>query len=261
MRLSILTVVRNDRAGLLATRDSLRVQTAGGWEWVVVDGASDDGTAQWLAAHGTETAWWRSAPDGGIFAAMNIALEQARGDWLLFLNAGDRLAGSDTLARLMAAMEAAAPATGLIYGDALERLADGRCLLKPARSHRWAALGMFTHHQAMLYRRSVVGEARFESRFRVAADYAFTLRVLERGAPPLRLGFPVCIFASGGLSQREAARGRQELRIIRRETLGMGWAASAAVTALHNTTAIVRRHFPALYAKGRFRMVATTFRL
>lgn len=255
---SILTVVRDDLPGLLETRASLRAQTFADAEWIVVDGASTDGTADWLAAHAAEPSWWRSAPDRGLYDAMNVALDKARGRFVLFLNAGDRLAAPDTLERLAEAT--GVPEPDLLYGDALERLPDGRTALKPARSHRFAFYGMPTHHQAIAYRRAAVAGLRFDPRFPIGADYAFTLQALGTARHVRRLDFPVCLFAPGGVSQREAALGRRDQTSIRRELLGHGPLRCAAVSGVQATSALLRRHIPGLYAKCRFRTLETTCR-
>lgn len=265
--LSVLTVTRDDHAGLARTWDSLGEQEDGEnprpWEWIVVDGGSADGTIPWLAERAADmpALWWCSSPDRGPYDGMNRAMGRARGDWLLFLNAGDRLAGPDTLARLAAVAAAAPPDAGLLYGDALERLEGGSVVRKPARSHRTAVWGMFTHHQAMVYRRAAVAGLRYDLRFAVGADYAFTLGVLGRTGPPVRFAFPVCVFAAGGLSQRTPSAGRADLQTIRREYLGLNRAVCAAIRGLQFLVFTIRRHFPALYAKGRFRTSVTTFRL
>ncbi|MCW2247527.1 putative colanic acid biosynthesis glycosyltransferase [Azospirillum fermentarium] len=262
--LSVLTVARGNRAGLIQTRDSLREQVGGGaWEWVVVDGGSTDGTVPWLSEQAADlpAVRWCSASDRGPYDGMNRAMDRARGVWLLFLNAGDRLAGPDTLARLAAVAATAPSAAGLLYGDALERLAGGAVVRKPARSHRTAVWGMFTHHQAMLYRHAVVAGLRYDLRFAIGADYAFTVQVLRRSGEPVRFAFPVCVFAPGGLSQRDPATGRADLQAIRREYLGLNPTVCAAIKGLQFLVFFLRRHFPALYAKGRFHTSVTTFRL
>lgn len=258
--LAILTVVRDDHAGLMATRESLRAQSWTGFAWIVVDGASTDGTAGWLRDQADEMAWWRSAPDGGLYDAMNRALDAARNlgcGHALFLNAGDRLAGPETAAALRDAV-ARHPEAALLYGDALERMADQRILLKRARSHRWAATGMFTHHQAMVYRLDALDSLRFDDRFRIAADYAFTLAVLARGAAA-RLSFPICVFAPHGASQRDPAQGRREQSRIRREILGHGRTRETFLCGAQWAAMALRRHFPMAYAKCRFRHPETLF--
>ncbi|WP_434618986.1 glycosyltransferase [Azospirillum sp. B2RO_4] len=257
-RLAILTVVRNDRTGLADTCDSLRGQLSRDVVWLVADGASTDGTAEWLAAHAEFPIWWRSCPDSGLYDAMNDLLDTARRldcSHILFLNAGDRLAAADSAERLLEAI-ARHSDCALLYGDALERQGDGRILLKRARSHRWAPLGMFTHHQAMIYRVSALADLRFDSNYRIAADYAFTLAVLGRGEA-VRLRWPVCLFAPGGLSQRDATAGRREQDAIRRHHYRCGPVSTAAVATAQRVALAVRHHFPSAYAKLRFRCPET----
>ncbi|BAI71963.1 colanic acid biosynthesis glycosyl transferase [Azospirillum sp. B510] len=253
-RLAIVTVVRDDLAGLVDTHDSLRGQLGPDVLWLVADGASSDGGADWLADHADIPAWWRSACDSGLYDAMNEAIDAARGlgaSHLLFLNAGDRLAAADGAGRLMRAI-GRHPACALLYGDALERLEDGRILLKRARSRRWAPFGMFTHHQAMIYRVAALSGLRFDPAYRIAADYAFTLAVLERGKA-VRLDWPVCLFAPGGLSQREAAAGRREQAAIRERHFGHGPLRGTMIAMAQRVALALRQHFPGAYAKLRFR--------
>ncbi|CAO3419524.1 glycosyltransferase family protein [Azospirillum argentinense] len=258
LRLAVVTVVRDDRTGLMATRASLRAQTTAAYDWFVADGGSVDGTGRWLARHGHEAVWWRSAPDRGLYDAMNIALDAIAErsplracSHVLFLNAGDRLADDRVLERLLPIL-AEHPDTGLFYGDALEERSGGRLVVKRARSHRRALLGMFTHHQAMVYRLAGLSDIRFDLRHGLAADYAFTVTVLGRGAPAHRLPLSVCIFAPGGRSQQDPARGRREQAIIRRELLGLGRTANATLWALQWLALTLRQTTPWLYAKYRF---------
>ncbi|MFP5514298.1 MAG: glycosyltransferase [Alphaproteobacteria bacterium] len=258
LRLAILTVVRNDRAGLIDTYDSLQGQLGPQVAWLVADGGSTDGTAEWLADHADLPVWWRSAQDRGLYAAMNDSLDAARRlgfSHVLFLNAGDRLAATDSAMRVLQAV-GRHPGAALYYGDALERQSDGRILLKRARSHRWAPFGMFTHHQAMIYSVPALSGLRFDPAFRIAAEYAFTLAALGRG-PAVRLGWPVCLFAPDGLSQRDAATGRCEQEAIRRMQLGQGPLCAATITAVQRVALAVRHHFPTAYAKLRFRCPET----
>ncbi|OYD81478.1 hypothetical protein CHT98_25870 [Azospirillum brasilense] len=260
VRLAVVTVVRDDLPGLLATHAGLRAQTLASYDWFVADGGSGDGTAAWLACHQNEVAWWRSSPDRGLYDAMNLALDAIAErssscsppcSHVLFLNAGDRLADDRVLERLLPIL-GERPDTGLFYGDALEELPSGRLVVKRARSHRRAVLGMFTHHQAMVYRLVESSGPRFDLRHGLAADYAFTLTVLKQGLPAHRLPLSVCIFAAGGRSQQDPARGRREQAIIRRELLGLGRTANATLWGLQWLALTLRQKIPWLYAKYRF---------
>jgi glycosyltransferase involved in cell wall biosynthesis len=97
-KFSIVTVVRDDCTGLTHTWDSIALQSFREFEWIVVDGASTDGTTAWLSELKDERVTWRSEPDDGIYDAMNKGTAMCTGDVVLYLNAGDALAASSVLA-------------------------------------------------------------------------------------------------------------------------------------------------------------------
>jgi cellulose synthase/poly-beta-1,6-N-acetylglucosamine synthase-like glycosyltransferase len=88
-RVTVLTAALNARAALARTVDSVAAQDFADREHVVVDGASTDGTADWLKGLDAPVRWI-SEPDSGIAAALNKGLALARGDYVLVLQAGTR---------------------------------------------------------------------------------------------------------------------------------------------------------------------------
>lgn len=198
---TIITVVRNNLDGLKRTAQSVQGQSFRDFEWHVVDGASTDGSQNFLAAITV------SEPDGGIYDAMNKGIGRAQGDYLIFMNAGDSFADFFTLERIAATAAKMRP--DLLYGDAIE---DGR--IKPARSHTRIASGLITHHQAIVYKRK---PRLYDMQYRIAADYKYTAQAIFEAETCVHMPFPVCIFEQGGISQREAAQGRWEQADIRDE--------------------------------------------
>ncbi|HRT06705.1 MAG TPA: glycosyltransferase, partial [Kiritimatiellia bacterium] len=89
--ISVVTVCRNPGQELPAAAASVRAALGAGDEWVVQDGASTDGTADFLRGLADARVRSESRPDGGIYDAMNRAAARAQGDYLLFLGADDRL--------------------------------------------------------------------------------------------------------------------------------------------------------------------------
>lgn len=97
-KVSIITVVFNDKAGFKATAESVVGQTAfDETEWVVIDAASTDGTVNTIKEYDSKISFWVSEPDKGIYDGMNKAIAKATGLYLLFLNAGDTLYHVDTI--------------------------------------------------------------------------------------------------------------------------------------------------------------------
>ena len=249
---SIVTVVLNDREGLGRTRASLRRQSCRDFAWIVVDGGSEDGTRDEIVRSAPEIAWWRSGPDRGLYDAMNIGMAAATGDYLLFLNAGDELASPDSLERLAAEIRRHS-SPDFLYCDALERTLGGTLLLKPARSHRTLWYGMFTHHQAMIYRRLAVAGLSYDLSFTVGADYAFTIEALAGNPRVVRLHESIVVFAAGGISHAMHAVGRREQARIRRRYLRLSAISCFLIMVVQSLAMFTRRRFPVFYEIYRCR--------
>lgn len=101
MKLSIITVNRNNVDGLRKTIESVVSQTFTDFEYIIIDGASTDGSVEVIKEYAKATLpngeglgerlYWVSEPDTGIYNAMNKGILKAKGEYLLFLNSGDWL--------------------------------------------------------------------------------------------------------------------------------------------------------------------------
>lgn len=211
MLFSIITVTRNNREGLQKTASSLQAQEFDGFEWIIVDGHSSDGSQKDFINY---DALIISEDDDGIYDAMNKGIEKANGDYLLFLNAGDILAQTQTLKKIRDAIQFSKP--DFIYGDSWE-YSNERTWYKPAKSHNEVAAGMFTHHQSMLYKTKLIEDLRYDTEYRIAADYDFTLQFLNKSDTCLKVEFPICVFEGGGVSQRQVSKARKEQFTIRQK--------------------------------------------
>jgi putative colanic acid biosynthesis glycosyltransferase len=250
--LSIVTIVRNDSPGLERTRASIAAQTGfRDFEWLIVDGASTDGTAQLAQAYEETYVSAVSAPDDGIFDAMNKGLERAVGTFVVFLNAGDTFAHSGVLGRVAAAL--AADDIDFLYGDSLEAFGGSRLSYKAAQGHQRVNYGMFGCHQGMYYRRSLIGAQRYDPRFRIAGDYCFTAQFLTKNPRILRLHEALCIFDLTGASVRSKRRGREENWRVQRDVLGLSLPRRLMVRGAYLCSAFLSGRFPALYKYLRFR--------
>jgi glycosyltransferase involved in cell wall biosynthesis len=227
-RVSIITVVRNDRDGFLRTSDSVLSQDYASFEYLVVDGASTDGTADLVLARAESLAAWVSEPDQGVYDAMNKGWRMATGDWVLFLNAGDVLLDAS---RISVAMAAAGPGVDAVYGDADFVMTDGTRHRIPAGRPEDLPRGPFCSHQSLFMRRAWIerlGGFRLEEW--PASDYGLIARAHAAGCRWEATGAPLVVYALGGLSDRQASRGHLVAWGISREVFGrsfyrdLGWA-------------------------------------
>ncbi len=96
MKLSVITINLNNEKGLRQTLESIACQTFPDYELIVIDGGSTDGSIDIIKNYTHKISYWISEPDNGIYHAMNKGIRQSKGDYLYFLNSGDKLA-SDTV--------------------------------------------------------------------------------------------------------------------------------------------------------------------
>lgn len=180
--ISIITVNLNDAVGLQRTAASIAIQPRIGVEWVVIDGGSTDGSPAVIRAAGALVDRWRSAPDRGVYDAMNRGLLMARGRYVLFMNAGDRFAAPGVLGPLLAEL-AASGAPDLLFAGTILDLGAGRQHLRPARSPAaYLHFGLPACHQATFFRRALHLRHLYDLTFQVTADYAAMAQMLVGGA-------------------------------------------------------------------------------
>lgn len=176
----------------------------------MIDGASTDGTAAWLQAQRGRLGALVSESDAGVYAAMNKGVARARGEWILFLGADDRLAADGVLAeagRWLARTDAGVVAGEIAYTDG--RIYRMRPRVNPLTRN-------FVHHQGAFYRRTLFAEhGAFDPALAVMADYDMNLRLWKRRVAfkPIPLRIAVC--GTGGLSDRGAWRGYREEIAVR----------------------------------------------
>lgn len=208
--IAIVIAVYNGAATLERTLDSLASQSRQPDEVIVMDGGSSDGTQAILARRGDVVSYWQSARDTGIYDAWNKALVQVSADWVAFLGADDYLWDADVLQRLAGAAGAAPPDTPFIYGRVHDVDAAGRVLT--TRGRPWAqcrrrfAIEMTLPHPGMLHRRShCFAQGGFDTRFRIAGDYALLRPVLLRH-DPMFIDVVVVAAQEGGVSTHPSRR-------------------------------------------------------
>lgn len=249
---SVVTIAYNDLAGLRAVADSLFTQDFADWEWCIVDGGSRDGSADYLAGLADPRVSFVSEPDRGIYNAMNKGVACARGDYLIFMNSGDAFAA---LTELSLAAGDLVSQPDLLYGDALEVDPDtGKEHLKRARSHRFAWYSMFTHHQAIYYRRGLFDRLQYDETFKLAADWVLTLDALRLATRVVQVRRPICRFRRGGasfgddrtLADSEAAR-------VYSKHSGLPAPLAALVFQIKTGINRLRFRFPMIYDRLRMR--------
>lgn len=180
MKLSIITINRNNAEGLRLTLESVAAQTYHEIEHVIVDGASTDNSVDVIKEYvrRVNSVYWLSEPDRGIYNAMNKGVKMCRGEYTLMLNSGDYLVDEHVIERIMPELDG----TDIIQGNIL--LESDGCILRN-KSYGTSNIDMmdvihgYFLHQASLCRRDLFERyGYFDETYRFAGDSKFFINCL-----------------------------------------------------------------------------------
>lgn len=208
--LTIITVVRNHAAGLEKTLSGIAESSEGTYrpEIILIDGESTDGTQEVVKKYSQLLSYWLSEPDEGPYDAMNKGLKKATGEWLLFLNAGDLLAGPQTLRKIFSILENESEAD-ICYGDWMVDYPSFRTYRKAAGVQElWK--GMICSHQSMICRTRKLREVGFPAGYSLAADYYALCSLHQAGCHFRYFPEPLVTCESFGMSHRRMFRSAME---------------------------------------------------
>lgn len=201
---SIITVCRNAAHNLQKTIDSVDAQSFKDYEHIIIDGASSDSTPELLVkAKEDSRRIVISEPDKGIYDAMNKGLGMAKGEYLIFMNAGDTFHAKDSL-NIYAECAYDYDRPGIIYGQTILVDSDGekvgeRHLRAPEHlTYKSFADGMLVCHQAMAVLRRIT--SLYDTRYRFSADYDWVVRCLQHSRLNVYTNEIMCNYLSEGMT-------------------------------------------------------------
>ncbi len=147
--------------------------------------------------------------DCGIYDAMNHAVAKAEGDFVIFMNCGDRFY-EDTVLSKTAQRIAAKPDRRIYYGDAFFCKA-GEIISQPKEITESVCYRHMPNHQACFFDRTLWEKQGFQTKYRIRADYDFFLRnYFEEGIRPGYLDLCVSAYEGGGYSETKENRKRDK---------------------------------------------------
>lgn len=215
-KLSIITITYQAEAYLERTLKSVIEQgCADEIEYVVVDGASKDRTLDIIEANKPHIHQFISEKDQGIYDAMNKGMQLAKGDYLLFLNAGDTFASATTLKNILQELD---QNPDVLYGEAVfvNNEGDKIGLRSEVTPHRLPAnltwrdfrFGMLVCHQAFIAKRSIA--PLFNLHYKLSSDIDWEIQVLKKSNSILKSKAPICNYLMGGASVQNLKRSWKE---------------------------------------------------
>lgn len=210
MKISVVTATWNCRSTVGDTLTSVAGQTYADVEHVFVDGASSDGTVDFLREKMRPGSVLISESDLGIYDALNKGIGLAKGDVIGFLHADDVFASKEVLQDVATAFRD--PDVDIVYGDLnyVDKL-DLSIVLR-----RWVAgpfsqvklqRGWMPPHPTVYVRREVYAAiGGFSLAYRIGADYEFLIRLLSGNCFKVHyIPKTMVLMRSGGVSNKDAA--------------------------------------------------------
>lgn len=199
MLLSIITVAFRNLEGIVKTHASLahlaQVEDIS-FEWIVVDGGSNDGTREYLEnLNGIFNLRFVSEPDNGIYDAMNKGIAMAQGKFALFLNSGDifHQNAANFVRKLKMQKD-----NVMITGDALLDFGDGHKIKRSAKPGWYIYHSLPASHQAIFFPVSGLKKWRYDLEYKVSSDYALAAKMYKAGYAFKKLNGLVSEFSMGG---------------------------------------------------------------
>lgn len=225
MILSIITINRNNAAGLEKTMQSVLSQTRMDYEYVVVDGAStDDSVAviERLAPAFGDRLKWVSEPDKGIYNAMNKGIGMATGEYVQILNSGDSLVSPKVVDKMYAALEKEGRPS-ILYGNMLKDFPDGRVHRDTSfAGEEITLLGMYIgtlNHSPAYIRRSLFERyGSYDESLKISSDWKWYLQAIVFGEEkPVYVDIDVTLFDMTGISETNAGLTKSERAQVLKE--------------------------------------------
>ena len=222
-KISVVTVVYNSEKLIERTLQSVTNQTYTNIEYIVIDGNSTDATPDIIKKFSNKIACLVSEPDHGIYDAMNKGIRLATGDFIIFINSGDRFADNNTLENIFSNPDATD--ADVVYGDTDITDIEGKILHsrrhRPPENLSWKSFkrGMLVCHQSFIARRALVNE--YDLNYRCAADFDWCIKILHASKKIHNSHLVISLFLEGGQTRKTIVPGLKERFRIMRHHYGL----------------------------------------
>lgn len=186
---TVITVVYNGETSIGDTIKSVTNQDYENLEYIIVDGGSTDKTIEIIKSFEDKIDLWISERDRGIYDAMNKGIALANGNWINFMNSGDRLAKENTLSQIFTQNHEA----DLLYGDALIEY-DAFSVPFPVHPLNTIWKNSPFCHQACFVKDAVMKAYKFDLQYKIGADHDLFYRAHQANLIFTYIPVLVCLF-------------------------------------------------------------------
>ena len=213
MKISVITINYNNINGLRQTIDSVINQTCKDFEYLIIDGGSEDGSIDILKEYAQSITYWVSERDSGIYNAMNKGIERAQGEYCIFMNSGDYFYNNNVLDSVLSMLNGADFYTGKYQAI---RSNEAPIIQNPPQYVNLAFLLKGTLcHQATFIKTSLLKYRPYNESYKIVSDweeFLFEFMYNQRFYQPLPI--LISVFNLEGISSKNNALAQKERKAI-----------------------------------------------
>jgi glycosyltransferase involved in cell wall biosynthesis len=235
-KISIITVTFNAGKFLEKTILNILNQSDSHFEYLIIDGKSTDETVKIIQKYDNliksgkyphcraDQFRWISEPDEGLYDAMNKGLALATGDFVWFVNAGDKIYDNNTLSQVMNTIEQH-PQADVFYGqtiiiDEADNILGERHKIAPKHLKKNDFLnGSVICHQSLIVRKSLAPA--YDLQYRISSDYDWTVKVVAQSKENVYISEYLSRFMVAGISLQQMKLSLRERFVIMRNHFGL----------------------------------------
>lgn len=212
-KISVVTVCYNAVDSIKETMLSVLNQTYDNIEYIIIDGGSKDGTVDIIKKYSDRLAYWISEPDMGIYDAMNKGIDNATGDYIIFINIGDKLLNIPVNILNNELRSSNAGVCGAIIDE-------NNKIFYP-RFNWLLKLQNQLPHQGLFYKLVEIKTFKYNLRYKIVSDYELNLRLYTRGRTILTTDNIISYHDNAGISRTQ--KSAQESFMVIKLNLGFHW--------------------------------------
>ena len=215
------------------TLESVRGQSYPHIEHFIIDGVSKDDTVKKAQTYAYDSHYpviVKSEPDKGLYDAMNKGIQLAKGNYIIFLNAGDVFYEEDTLTNIAEQLKDK-PLLGVIYGDTDIVDEKGNFIRKrrlaPPEKLSWKSFkqGMLVCHQSFYARTDIAKQVPYNLIYKYSADVDWCIRIMKKaekqGLELWNTHKTLCSYLEGGMTEKSHRASLKERFMVMSDHYGM----------------------------------------
>ena len=204
--ITVVTICYNSKNHIKETITSVLNQSYSNKEYIIIDGASTDGTLEIIEPFRKHIDIFISEPDNGIYHAMNKAVSKSSGEWVIFMNAGDVFVDNSILKQVSYSLN---KDIDVLYGDILV-LKNKKLEVKEAPPEINDFHRMPFCHQAVFTSTSLLKEYPFDEKYHLSADFKFYKQLQLNNFRFQKTPIPITVYDRTGISNSQRTKGLSE---------------------------------------------------